>query len=118
MERYLKGDVVIIPFPYSNLRQCKKRPALVLASLKGEDVILCQISSQFRKHRFAVPLEEQHFVEGGLPIPSFVHCELVFTVSKRMIIRKVGTINMGTLVRVLQMFGMVFSIGDIRAGVV
>jgi len=36
----VKGDVVVIPFPFSDLSQSKRRPALVLAALEGDDVIL------------------------------------------------------------------------------
>jgi hypothetical protein len=44
--RFVKGDVVVAPFPFSDLSAAKKRPALVVASLTGDDVILCQITSQ------------------------------------------------------------------------
>ena len=46
MARFVKGDVVVVPFPFSNLTEAKKRPALVIAVLSGDDVILCQITSQ------------------------------------------------------------------------
>lgn len=36
------GDVVIIPFPYSDLSQSKRRPALVLAGVGRGDFLLCQ----------------------------------------------------------------------------
>jgi mRNA interferase MazF len=53
MGKFVKGDVVIIPFPFSDLSSSKRRPALVLAGLKGNDIILCQITSkevqEFRK---------------------------------------------------------------------
>ncbi|MDR3570016.1 MAG: hypothetical protein P4L43_18490 [Syntrophobacteraceae bacterium] len=39
MGRFVKGDIVVIPFPYSDLSASKKRPALVVASLDGYDVI-------------------------------------------------------------------------------
>jgi len=51
MERFVKGDIVVIPFPFSDLSQHKRRPAMVLADLKGEDLILCQITS---KHRIVI----------------------------------------------------------------
>lgn len=38
------GDVVIIPFPYSDLSQSKRRPALVLAGVGRGDFVLCQIT--------------------------------------------------------------------------
>lgn len=44
MGAFAKGEVVIVDFPYSNLSDIKRRPALVLANLPGDDVILCVIS--------------------------------------------------------------------------
>ena len=32
MARFIKGDVVIIPFPFSDLSGSKRRPAFVIAS--------------------------------------------------------------------------------------
>ena len=48
MEKFVKGAVVVIPFPFSNLAGTKRRPALVLADLPGDDIILCQITSVAR----------------------------------------------------------------------
>ena len=44
MGAFVKGDVVVAPFPFSDLSAAKKRPALVVATLAGNDVILCQIT--------------------------------------------------------------------------
>lgn len=41
----MKGDVVVVPFPFSDLTQAKWRPALVISALEGDDLILCQITS-------------------------------------------------------------------------
>ena len=46
MGRFIKGDVVVVPFQFSDLSQSKKRPALVIADLDGDDLILSQITSQ------------------------------------------------------------------------
>lgn len=46
MEKFVKGDVIVVPFPFSNLTQAKRRPALIVAVLHGDDVILCQITSK------------------------------------------------------------------------
>ncbi|KAF5410691.1 MAG: hypothetical protein C5S43_04360 [Candidatus Methanocomedens sp.] len=46
MARFIKGDVVVLLFPFLDLTQSKKRPALVVADLKGNDVILCQITGR------------------------------------------------------------------------
>jgi mRNA interferase MazF len=39
MGRFIRGDVVVTPFPFSDLTASKKRPALVIAELKGDDII-------------------------------------------------------------------------------
>lgn len=33
MAEFIKADVVIVPFPFSNLSQTKRRPALVIATI-------------------------------------------------------------------------------------
>ena len=48
MERFVKGDVVVLPFPYTDLSTTKKRPALIVATLKGENIILAQITTKQR----------------------------------------------------------------------
>lgn len=57
MESFVKGDVVVIPFPFSDLSDTKRRPALVLADLAGKDIVLCQITSQqSEKDKYSIEL--------------------------------------------------------------
>jgi mRNA interferase MazF len=57
MERFVKGDIVVLPFPFSDLTQTKRRPALVINQLDGNDLILCAITSQIKLDRYAVFIE-------------------------------------------------------------
>jgi mRNA interferase MazF len=93
MERFVKGDVVVLPFPYSDLSNSKRRPALVLADLKGDDIILCQITSQFVKDDYAISLDNSDFIKGSLNKPSNIRPNRLFTAEKGIISRKVGTIK-------------------------
>ena len=65
MEEFVKGDVVVVPFPFSDLSEAKRRPALVIADLAGDDFILCQITSQNVKDSYSIPLDEEHFEAGS-----------------------------------------------------
>lgn len=56
MGKPVVGEVVVLPFPQTNLQSGKRRPALVVVDLPGDDLILCQITSQMRSDGFSVPL--------------------------------------------------------------
>lgn len=58
---FMKGEVVIIPFPNSDLSTSKKRPALVIADLKGYDVILSQITTSSYADGYSISLRRSDF---------------------------------------------------------
>lgn len=93
MEKVMKGDVVVIPFPYSDLSRSKKRPALVAATIDGDDVILCQITGEMRLDRYSVGVTGEDFIEGNLDFPSIIRPNRLFTADTSVIIRKIGTIK-------------------------
>jgi mRNA interferase MazF len=102
MERFVKGDIVVIPFPFSDLSGSKKRPALVLADLQGDDIILCQITSQQTKDKYAIAIKDSDFKTGKLPAPSNIRPNRIFTADKNIIIRKAASINEGAINGVIQ----------------
>ncbi|SRR6266581_3203204 len=65
MARFVSGEIVVVPFPFTDLSSTKVRPALVLASLTRGDLILCQITSQSARHPEAVPILPVDFEPGG-----------------------------------------------------
>ncbi len=93
MERFVKGDVVVVPFPFSDLTEAKRRPALVLAQLDGEDVILCQITSRQFTDIYAVPINESDFEEGSLRKISNIRPNRIFTADCKIILYKAGHIK-------------------------
>lgn len=93
MGRFIKGDVVVLPFPFSDLSSSKKRPALVLSDLKGDDVILCQITSQFKKDSYAVALLTSDFNAGQLKQESYIRPNRIFTADESIILYKSGSIR-------------------------
>lgn len=70
MAGFIKGDVVVIIFPFTDLSSSKRRPALVLADLPGDDIILCQITSQHTGDKLTVPITNNDFINGSLPVSS------------------------------------------------
>jgi mRNA interferase MazF len=84
------GDVVIIPFPYSDLTQSKRRPALILAEVGRGDFLLCQITSKQYGDLHALPLHETNFVSGGIKRDSFIRGFKLFTGSEALILGVAG----------------------------
>lgn len=54
----MKGEVVIIPFPFSDLSGAKRRPALVIADWNADDIILCQITSKLKQDGYEIKLTD------------------------------------------------------------
>jgi len=93
MEEFMKGDVVVLPFPFTDLTKSQKRPALVVAKLQGDDLILCQITSQARIDDYAIPIANDDFEKGNLNLASVVRPNRLFTADKSIILYKIGCLK-------------------------
>jgi mRNA interferase MazF len=90
--KFVKGDVVVVPFPFSDLTQAKRRPALVVSVLEGDDPILCQVTSQFVKDSYAISIEGKDFEEGGLKQKSNVRPNRLFTADSHIVLYRIGNL--------------------------
>lgn len=93
MEKFVKGDVVVVPFPFSDLSRAKRRPACVIAVLKGNDVILCQITSKDTRDDYAVKLKDGDFEDGSLHADSNIRPNRLFTADHSLILYKAGRLK-------------------------
>jgi mRNA interferase MazF len=95
------GEVVVIPFPQTDLKAGKRRPALVLVDLPGNDLILCQITTRARRDESSIALDAADFENGKLNQPSFIRPQRLFTVEQRVILYSVGKVKTAKLAKVL-----------------
>jgi len=105
----MKGDIVVVPFPFSNLQGSKRRPALVLADSGSGDLVLCQITSQNVKDRFAVSITPDD-TGGKLLVNSNVRPNKLFTIEKSVILYKIGTLSNNKSTSVLAKLSELFGI--------
>lgn len=91
------GDVVIIPFPYSDLSQSKRRPALVLAEVGRGDFLLCQITSKKYDDSHALSLKEADFLSGSIRRDSFIRAAKLFTANEALILGVAGHLKSAKL---------------------
>ena len=93
MARFVKGDVVVLPFPFSDLSQTKRRPALVVAEAGGDELLLCQITSQTIRDRHAVAVDVADFRSGSLNKQSNVRPNRIFTADAGIMAYSAGRLN-------------------------
>ena len=76
-----------MPFPQTDLRVGKRRPALVVADLTGNDLILCQITSRARiSEGYSVTLSSSDCEHGNLNVESYIRTNRLFTVEQSVIL--------------------------------
>ncbi|MEK7165790.1 MAG: type II toxin-antitoxin system PemK/MazF family toxin [Patescibacteria group bacterium] len=93
MERFEIGDVVLVLFPFSDLKGQKLRPALVLARAEFHNVILCQITSKSYSSKISIRLTKSEFVKGSLPVTSYIRPDKLFTAQVSIIQKVLGKLN-------------------------
>lgn len=98
MARPVRGDVVVLPFPFSNLSASKRRPALVITPVQTyDDVILCMITSRDAKDASAIRLSRTDFDTGGLPRDSNIRPNRLFTADAGIILKTAGRVSTSKL---------------------
>ena len=93
MEGFVKGDIVIIEFPFSNLIQVKRRPSLVIKVPKGDDVMVCQITGKSYEKSVEIPIKREDFHKGNLKVESYLRLDKIFSIEKSLIKYKIGSLN-------------------------
>ena len=63
MARFVKGDVFVIPFSFSDLSGSKRRPAFVINTLPGNDILLCQITSHYNSEQYEFKVTPVNMLE-------------------------------------------------------
>ena len=93
MERFVKRDIVVLNFSFTDLSSFRRRPSLVVADLQGNDIILCQITREKREDIYSIILKNNDFEKGGLKKESRIRPNKLFTGQKSKILYKIGNLK-------------------------
>jgi mRNA interferase MazF len=86
-----KGDIVLIPFPFTDLTGNKTRPAVILIESE-EDVTVCFITSQLNfQSEFDIPIQPATL--NGLKKPSIIRLSKLATINKELVIGLLGNLD-------------------------
>lgn len=97
-----RGDVVLLPFPFTDLSTTKQRPAVVLTPRSFNehnlDVIVAAITSNLAHPQgLDLQLTEEDVATGGLTKPSLVRTAKIVTIDKQLIRKKLGNLTGQTM---------------------
>jgi mRNA interferase MazF len=105
---FSQGDVVFVPFPFTDLSAIKQRPALVLSPERlnkvRTDLVVAAITSQMPDviSEDEVLLSDTDLGTAGLPKASIIKLGKIFTIHQGLIRKKLGRVPDPTLESILQ----------------
>lgn len=90
-------DILLVPFPFSDLSGNKVRPVLVVSKDEfnkySGDVIVCGITSNITKDSYSVKINNKNLDEGHLTVDCCIKIENILKVDKKLLIKKIGKLR-------------------------
>lgn len=110
-----KGDIVLVPFPFTDLSQTKLRPAVVLwVDNAGNDVTSCFISSQnvntLSPEEFAINSSDPEFAATGLKVDSKIRVARIVTLERSLITRRIGKLGINQIQQLNNVLAQTFEL--------
>jgi mRNA interferase MazF len=100
---FQRGDVVLIPFPYTDLTATKTHPAVVVSGdlyhRHRSELLLAYISSQMNKANVLLDYSLADWQKAGLPKPSFVRPKMA-AIEPALVGHQVGKLSMRDMIEV------------------
>lgn len=92
MTTYNKKDIILVPFPFSELTYAKKRPALILANIPTRDELICMMLTSTKNTDPAVDIPIKNLTDTGLPKPTVARTSRLFTLKSSIVNKRIGKI--------------------------
>ena len=96
MTDYKFGDIVLVPFPFTDQTTTKKRPAIVVSSnaynQNRPDIVIMAVTSQIHGSGYFGDIRIQDWKQAGLLKQSVIK-PILTTVEKGLVIKKLGSIE-------------------------
>jgi len=84
---FAKGDIVIIPVPFTDNKGYKLRPAVVISNEQVHqtgDIMIVQITSKLKQDKLGISISNDDVTES-LPAKSYIRVHKIFVLEIRLI---------------------------------
>lgn len=100
----LQRDIVLLNFPFSNLKQSKVRPAVILSNdkhnKKSDDIVVVPLTSNLQQTDYDMLITNKHLEKGNLIVDSKIKIDRIFSVDKKLVKMNIGKINKQTFSKI------------------
>jgi mRNA interferase MazF len=92
---YKRGEIVLIPVPFSDLSTSKKRPVLIVSNdnhnTSGFDIVVVAITSNLAQH--GISLNNSDMSQGQLPKLSVIRCDKIYSLDRNIVVKSIGHVS-------------------------
>lgn len=109
---FQRGDIIVLPFPFSNATGSKRRPALVLAELPyfgGMDYLVCMITSQNSRDPHSIEIQPADLSLGQLAVQSSIRPLYLFAAESNTIVARIGRLKSAKISSVIKIITSVIN---------
>jgi len=105
-------EVVLLPYPFSNLEEKKVRPALIVSNNKfnkrSDDCVMVPLTTVIKDEPYSIIIEQKDLFSGKLIRQSRIRADKIFSIEKNLIKMKIGILNKDSFEKVIEEISNIF----------
>lgn len=88
-----RGALLLIPFPFTDLSNSKRRPVLALTRPDGYGDFLAMPVTSRPQTELGLELAESDLVQGSLPARSWIRTDRIVTLNVSLVVKSFGRVS-------------------------
>jgi len=92
---YKRGEIILIPVPFSDLSASKKRPVLIVSNdnhnTSSFDIVVVAITSNLAQQ--GISLSNSDMSQGQLPKLSVIRCDKIYSLDRNIVVKSIGHVS-------------------------
>ena len=97
-------ELVLLPYPFSDMEGTKVRPALVVSNnsfnKKSADCVMVPLTTVIKEEPYSIVIDQENLSSGKLLKQSRIRADKLFCVEKNLIMMKIGMLKTETFDKV------------------